>query len=859
MMGRPAMRPPGARGKIGAVGMKAAGQLSGPVKPRFLQELVVVSLEDAIVIDGTDQLQVLQGKATRNLVPDLIRLMDGNRTQKQLEESLVHVPAEYVRGAMSLMVKCGLVEDAADAPALHSPDRASLAFFRRYLAATHANRSGQAAYEKLQAAEVVIITSAEQSKETLKSLLQKIGVGRVSCFDWASLGQSQWTPAAADRTIVVSLVLDHEDPDAHTRLDEWCNRHKVRWLRAVVDAGGKYADIGPLFQRRQLPCYQCFHAVHSHRAEAPRMPRGPSPADTSFWSSIVATELIYLINGIGPALTGRDFRRYDLETWKSEYLRWFRIPGCPQCFPVHQPEGTKALAGPDSSVPTPLVFEECVGLPSKTFAPSKGSPEQARMIAMLTRQTKRVPHSPKLLLNRDMPKLERGILDLLRMSVADEKAPFTVEELGAVLMMTAGIRIFGGENTQVKRWAATAGNLGSVELFVAVRDVTDVPPGLYFYQAQEHSLAAFQWHNGNLGVDELMWRVAPVFGSSLPQAMIFLTAAFHRVSQKYGTFAYRLVNLDAGAALSQLHLVTRAFKLVPVTLVSWPDDLIQDQLKLEEFEEQATAVVALSQAAITPQLSSEATGAHPSSSKPAHAFAGISVENVTRMLFSESRLKEASLKDAAPQQVFDVPESPHDESSTIALRRPANGGRIVGEILAGRASVRHYTSDPVTLDQLSTMLAIAHDGDKRDWPQEHVHGLPLTFNALVWRAEGVAPGVYRYTAKHHSLCWSTDVPSLRETTGLFLQDEFAVAPLAIWITGNLAGACARHGSFGHRQLLLRAGAAAHRLWMAALGMGLQGSLVSGLVPGAARCLLDFDGYHRTSLIAFIAGHGVPFR
>jgi nitroreductase len=157
------------------------------------------------------------------------------------------------------------------------------------------------------------------------------------------------------------------------------------------------------------------------------------------------------------------------------------------------------------------------------------------------------------------------------------------------------------------------------------------------------------------------------------------------------------------------------------------------------------------------------------------------------------------------------------------------------------------------------MLAIAHDADKREWPQEHACGLPLTFNALMWRAEGVAPGVYRYAAQEHSLYWCAEAPSPEETAELFLQDEFAVAPLAIWITGNLAGACARHNSWGHRQLLLRAGAAAHRLWMAALGMGLQGCLVSGLVPGAARRLLDFDGYHRASLIAFIAGHGVPFR
>jgi nitroreductase len=89
---------------------------------------------------------------------------------------------------------------------------------------------------------------------------------------------------------------------------------------------------------------------------------------------------------------------------------------------------------------------------------------------------------------------------------------------------------------------------------------------------------------------------------------------------------------------------------------------------------------------------------------------------------------------------------------------------------------------------------------------------------------------------------------------LFVQSDFADAPAVIWIAGNLAAACASDGARGHRHLLLRAGAAAHRLWMAALASGLNGSIVAGLVPGAARRLLGFDGYKTASLLAFAAGH-----
>jgi nitroreductase len=88
---------------------------------------------------------------------------------------------------------------------------------------------------------------------------------------------------------------------------------------------------------------------------------------------------------------------------------------------------------------------------------------------------------------------------------------------------------------------------------------------------------------------------------------------------------------------------------------------------------------------------------------------------------------------------------------------------------------------------------------------------------------------------------------------LFVQPEFASAPVIIWIAGNLAAACARLGALGHRLLLLRAGLAGHRLWTAALAMGLSGGITAGVVSGAAREQFGLDGYRQVSLLAFATG------
>ncbi|HYE73791.1 MAG TPA: hypothetical protein VEF04_10680, partial [Blastocatellia bacterium] len=73
-------------------------------------------------------------------------------------------------------------------------------------------------------------------------------------------------------------------------------------------------------------------------------------------------------------------------------------------------------------------------------------------------------------------------------------------------------------------------------------------------------------------------------------------------------------------------------------------------------------------------------------------------------------------------------------------------------------------------------------------------------------------------------------------------------------TGNLAAACARYGSWGHRQLLLRTGAAGQRLWLSSIGVGLAGTVFAGFLPRAANRFAGLDGYLQASLLAFAVGN-----
>lgn len=875
-----AVRPPGFNSATSSTSSspvkRSAARFVGLLRPRFLQELIVVPMKDALVIDGTAQLQVIQGKATGRLVPELIALMDGSRTIPELEAALPSVPAEYVNGAISLLVDCGLVESGISNPAFTPiPNPEAVAFFRRFVATTHASANGRDAYEKLQASEVVILDTRVglPQSEILKSLLQKSGVGSVIFLEPEPLKSLRpQTGIYSPERLVIAVSLVGEEPALYTKLDDWCCEHQLPWLRAVVDRNGDYADIGPLFNHAHTPCYGCFRAVHDQSPDSADSTNWKlSPAAAHFWLSLITTEVIYLINRAGPLITGQDFQRYNLNGWDSQSLRWSRVPGCSRCLPMkralsaekessaNRPDVKSSIEPALLFIETALLFEEYVGLQSRDFSVPMRA-KSVRLAMALSRQMKRLPNSQSYALDGQIPRLERGALDLLQAEAVNPNERLTLGQLASLLMMTAGVRRAASNGNTVKRWAATAGNLGSVELFVAARDVEGLPPGFYFYQAGDHSLASLQRHREALLIEEFMRRVALVEPDHLPRAMILFTGAYQRVARKYGPFAYRLINLDGGAALSQLHFVAQAMNVRSYTMPCWASDLIEEELNLEPFEEQPTAVVAISGARSghsgssgpTSKLSANITN----TPKAVCEFNGLSMEKVVEMLNRESRISEKELHlspfiDPAP-----ILNRSEERRLVAALPRPACGGRLAGELLSSRVSVRQFTPDRVALDQLSSMLFYAHQRDTKDWPQETQDNLPLSFLAIAWRVEGIEPAVYLYDPQKHGLSFSSAAPSPPEAVELFVQDEFASVPLVIWIAGDLAGACARYGAFGHRQLLLRAGAAGHRLWMAALAMGLSGSLVSGLIPGAARRQLGLDGYNRASLFAFVTGHGI---
>lgn len=226
----------------------------------------------------------------------------------------------------------------------------------------------------------------------------------------------------------------------------------------------------------------------------------------------------------------------------------------------------------------------------------------------------------------------------------------------------------------------------------------------------------------------------------------------------------------------------------------------------------------------------------------------IDINALTTTLHDESR--------ARVTRSFEDFDNNHAEGTDVALLLPedVDHGLPLWDVLQSRRAIRAYAKAAISRKILATMLKAAIEGDKADWPRSE---FPAKIELLVvaWRVEGLPQGIYRYLPATHSLTLVGPAPD-RETSGkdMVLQTEFADAPAIVLVTGELGIALKQHGAWGHRNLLVRAGAAGYRLWLASLAMGLSGTVFAGLLPRAAQRLAGLDGYRKAGLFAYAVGH-----
>src|SRR5262249_3007245 len=231
------------------------------------------------------------------------------------------------------------------------------------------------------------------------------------------------------------------------------------------------------------------------------------------------------------------------------------VPGCARCMPM-----PRALRGDtEAKIDTAIVFEDYISLRSRADS-SAGHKNTVRGgVAHNHSPGRRMSNCPAISLSRELPRLDSTVLDMRPANGPASNGTLTLDNVGPLLLMTAGVRRYGVRS--VKRCAATGGNLGSVELFLIANRVDGLKPGTYFYEAADHALSLVERRRERIPGADFVRRVQANEDGDIPDALVIFTGAFHRLRENYGAFGYRLTHLDSGAGVSQMRLLASALKV----------------------------------------------------------------------------------------------------------------------------------------------------------------------------------------------------------------------------------------------------------------------------------------------------------
>jgi len=571
-------------------------QFTLPVRPRLLAHLVLVDLGDGLLVEGTAERQVLRGHAATDLLPALLPLLDGTRRIDDLAGALDR-PGRQVHAAVALLYACGLLEDADDrAPRPVAVPAEAAAFLGRHLDTTRVDRSVGAALARLATARVVVVGPA--GAEAVAGALRRAGVPQAT-----AAGHGGWRHALAAATDGIDLVLALGAPDPLPReLDDWCAQARVPWLRSAHGSAG--VEIGPRFEAGLTACYRCF------AEELPAGGRGrPGARRRAAWHGLVVDEVLALLSRVLVARSTGGVTTVDLDGWSDRTVLVPRRPGCPRCCP----DGGTARREPELA----HRYEQAVAFPPRHLLDPKDHQHHYRPANLaLQALAKEYPAARHVALAHPdrTPQPAGAFPDLLAARHAAPAALLDRAVLAGLLLRVGGRREdpAGGDRRggKVQRWAATGGNLGSVQLYVLAAGVDGLAPGWWFYEPARHRLALVRRcadtpgdrSRGVVGAPapprrpaaaQLARRLLGGHPAPAPAAVIVSTGALARVAGKYHDFAYRIVHLDAGVATAQLQALATGYGLATRVAPRVDDGLLREELRLDPADEPVTAVLGL--------------------------------------------------------------------------------------------------------------------------------------------------------------------------------------------------------------------------------------------------------------------------
>jgi SagB-type dehydrogenase family enzyme len=196
----------------------------------------------------------------------------------------------------------------------------------------------------------------------------------------------------------------------------------------------------------------------------------------------------------------------------------------------------------------------------------------------------------------------------------------------------------------------------------------------------------------------------------------------------------------------------------------------------------------------------------------------------------------------------------------IMLPGIAQDGTVsVESSIQNRRSVRHFTDEPVSVQELAQLLWAGQGmsevleepppgfgnwewkGGFRTAPSAGAL-YPLELYLVVGTAEDIDPGVYRYAPLEHGLV-KTEDGDLREALwdAALRQGAIREAPVTILIAGVVERTAVKYGGRAEQYVLIEVGAAAENIFLQAGAIGLGTVFIGAFDDEAVPQAFGFPG------------------
>ena len=345
------------------------------------------------------------------------------------------------------------------------------------------------------------------------------------------------------------------------------------------------------------------------------------------------------------------------------------------------------------------------------------------------------PGAASVALPRDLNLSSTPTLSALSSYVpADFSASIETSALTRILFCAGGLtrhKRLGADDYHF-RAAASAGALYPIEIYVAAGAVEGLETGLYHFSPADLRIA---------GLRRGDWRGyiadAAAKRPSLrrARAVLALSAIYWRSEWKYRARAYRYCYWDAGTLLANLLAAAAAEEISAEVITAFEDPALEALLGIDGEREGMIALIALGHtdqpAPPSPEIEPLALESIPLSSREVAYADRAKMHRESRLVTADEVATVAAAKlDSAPRS-----SSANElRFETVASEDSAE----LGETILRRGSSRAFAQDPITAEELATIMAASSEHPQADFP-------PLTDTYLIVNAaNGLEPGAYYY-------------------------------------------------------------------------------------------------------------------